>query len=170
MIPHAHITEWRGKAPWHTNEQIEQDLLISRCLVEIFSEPLLSGALAFRGGTALHKMFLPSPMRYSEDIDLVQTKPDPIGPIFDALRAKLVFLGKPKIIQKDRNNVITFSVQSTIPPVVPLKLKVEINCREHNNVFGVVQKKFTVASPWFSGNCPIQTCSIEELLGSKMAY
>lgn len=168
MIPRAHITEWRSKAPWRANEQVEQDLIISRSLVEIFSDPLLSKSLAFRGGTALHKLFLPEAMRYSEDIDLVQTKPAAIGPVFDALRVQLQFLGKPKIVQKDRNNVMTFTVQSTIPPVVPLKVKIEINCREHLPVFLETWKNFKVVSPWFSGECEIRTYSIEELLGSKM--
>ncbi len=71
MIPRAYITEWTQFAPWQLNEQVEQDLIISRALVEIFSDEYLSHELAFRGGTALHKLFLQSPSRYSEDIDLV---------------------------------------------------------------------------------------------------
>ena len=34
---------------------MEQDLIISRALVDLFSHPLLSSALAFRGGTALYE-------------------------------------------------------------------------------------------------------------------
>ncbi len=168
MIPAAHITEWRNNAPWRSNEQVEQDLIISRCLVELFSDPFCAGTLVFRGGTAIHKLFLPAPMRYSEDIDLVQTEPGPIGPVFDSVRKRLAFLGKPRIAQKERNNVLTFSTQSTIPPAVPIKLKIEINCREHIEVLGVERKDFSVASLWFKGRCVIPTYSIEVLLGSKM--
>jgi hypothetical protein len=53
VIPHDYITEWRAQAPWVQDAQVEQDLVISRALVEIFSHPLLKEALAFRGGTAL---------------------------------------------------------------------------------------------------------------------
>ncbi len=60
MIPHDYITEWRGQAPWVEDAQVEQDLVISRALVEIFSHPVLKGALAFRGGTALYKLHLPA--------------------------------------------------------------------------------------------------------------
>lgn len=81
MIPRAHITAWRAHAPWSTDAQIEQDLIISRAIVEVFSDPLLSGSLAFRGGTALHKLYLTPPARYSEDIDLVQVEGGPIGDI-----------------------------------------------------------------------------------------
>jgi hypothetical protein len=66
------FTEWRTFAPWSTDAQVEQDLILSRALVEIFSNPLLSKSLAFRGGTALHKLFIKPAARYSGDIDLVQ--------------------------------------------------------------------------------------------------
>jgi predicted nucleotidyltransferase component of viral defense system len=168
MIPQAFITQWRNKVPWRLNEQIEQDLIICRSLIEIFSDPALCESLAFRGGTALHKLFLPQPMRYSEDIDLVQIKPEPIGPIFDALRKTLKYMGKGKITQKMRNNLLTFTVQSTIPPVMPIKLKIEINCREHIDILGPAKIPFSVESGWFTGKCEIRTYSLEELLGSKL--
>jgi len=38
--------------PWVKPLHIEQDLIISRVLVEIFNHPKLSSSLAFRGGTA----------------------------------------------------------------------------------------------------------------------
>jgi len=37
MIAKDYITEWRDHAPWITDAQVEQDLVISRALVEIFS-------------------------------------------------------------------------------------------------------------------------------------
>ena len=58
MIPRDYITEWRAHAPWVQDFQVEQDLVISRALVEIFSHPHLRDALAFRGGTALYKLHL----------------------------------------------------------------------------------------------------------------
>ena len=102
MIPKAHITAWRAHAPWSTDAQVEQDLIISRAIVELFSEPLLSEHLAFRGGTALHKLYLAPPARYSEDIDLVQVKGGPIGAIMTGLRQKLdSWLGAPKRKQSE---------------------------------------------------------------------
>ena len=71
MIPRAYITAWRRIAPWSTDAQVEQDLVLSRALVEIFSDSRLSRALAMRGGTAIHKLYLSPPSHYSEDIDLV---------------------------------------------------------------------------------------------------
>lgn len=59
MIPRNYITEWRQQAPWIEDAQIEQDLVISRALVHIFSDRTLRDAFAFRGGTALYKLHLP---------------------------------------------------------------------------------------------------------------
>ena len=53
MIPRDYITEWRTQAPWVQDFQVEQDLVISRALVEMFSHPLLAQGLAFRGATAI---------------------------------------------------------------------------------------------------------------------
>lgn len=89
MIPEDYIAEWRQFAPWPTDAQVEQDLLISRALCEIFSRQELAGALAFRGGTALHKLHVKPAARYSEDIDLVQVRQEPIGPTIAELRAVL---------------------------------------------------------------------------------
>ena len=41
MIPRASITAWRKAAPWGDNTQVEQDLVLSRALVELFSRPVL---------------------------------------------------------------------------------------------------------------------------------
>jgi len=168
VIPRAYITAWRKVAPWQTNEQVEQDLVISRALIAIFSDDFLKQALAFRGGTALHKLYLQPAVRYSEDIDLVQTEAGPIGAVLDRLRQVLSFLGTPRVKQKASNNTMVFSFDSEIPPTVPMKLKIEVNCREHFAVFGLKSVPFQVVSRWFSGQCGLTTFALEELLGSKL--
>jgi hypothetical protein len=96
VIPRAHITAWRTRAPWPSNEQVEQDLVLSRALVAIFQHPIVAESAVFRGGTAMHKLFLEAPGRYSEDIDLVQRSPGPIGKLVDAIREALdPWLGDP---------------------------------------------------------------------------
>jgi len=166
MIPQAYITEWRNKAPWPENYQVEQDLIIERALVEIFSEPFLKERLAFRGGTALHKLYLPPQVRYSEDIDLVQVKAEPFGPVIDRLRERLAWLGKPVIKQKQHNNTMVFRVESE--EGITIRLKVETNCREHFSVLGLQKQTFRVESAWFSGEAGIPIYDIHELLGTKL--
>ena len=142
MIPEIAITQWRNIVPWTDAKQVEQDLIICRALVAIFSDDYLAGRLAFRGGTALHKLYLSPQPRYSEDIDLVQIKAEPIKPTIDRLRDVLSFLGEPKVKQKKNNNTLIFRTESSIPPVLPIKLKVEINCREHFNMLGSEEVDF----------------------------
>jgi len=58
MIPQAHITAWRTTAPWVDDAQVEQDLVLSRAVVELFAEQALTGKISLRGGTALNKLFV----------------------------------------------------------------------------------------------------------------
>lgn len=168
MIPQAYITEWSGQVPWQTNEQVEQDLVICRALVEIFSDDLLAKSLAFRGGTALHKLYLNPQPRYSEDIDLVQITAAPFGPVADRLRERLAFLGEPARKQKENNFTLNYRFESEFPPAQNLRLKVETNCREHFSVLGFASFPFQVNSSWYTGACHITTYQLEELLGTKL--
>lgn len=168
MIPRAFIIAWKQTAPWISEAQVEQDLVISRSLVEIFSDDLLAENLAFRGGTALHKLYFAPAPRYSEDIDLVQIRPEPIGSVIDRLRECLPFLEEPKIRQKDRNTTLIFRFETEVEPVIHMRVKVEINCREHQFVFGPVKKSYSVDSPWFSGTVDLTTFKLEELLATKV--
>lgn len=169
MIPRRYIEEWKANAPWPENAQVEQDLIIERALVELFSDDLIRTSLAFRGGTALHKLFLKPQARYSEDIDLVQISDGAIGPVLKRIREKLSFLGTKRIVnQKEHNNTIIYRFDSEIPPVISMRLKIEINCREHFNVLGLKEIPLPVNNSWFSGDCQIQSYEIEELLGTKL--
>jgi predicted nucleotidyltransferase component of viral defense system len=169
MIPKAYITEWRNKIPWKLDSQIEQDLILDRVLIELFSNKIILDKLLFRGGTSLYKLFSKNPVRYSEDIDLVQKDPLPIGDIMTEVRSVCDgFLGVPRYKQTEGRVVLTYRVDSEIPPIIPIKIKIEINTREHFTVFGVNKKLFKSDSRWFSGECSIPTYSIEELLGTKL--
>ena len=168
MIPITDIRAWGNVVPWKNVEQVEQDLVISRSLVEIYSDKYLSENLAFRGGTALHKIFFASQPRYSEDIDLVQKDAGPIRDIITGLRTALAFLGEPKVKQKANNNTLIFRFDSENITPIHLRLKVEVNCREHFSVLGYKESTFSVETRWFKGTANIQTYEIEELLGTKL--
>lgn len=168
MIPADLITEWRAQTRWAADEQVEQDLILSRALVSIFEDAELARTLALRGGTALHKLHFSPPRRYSEDIDLVQLSPGPIGPTLDRLRARLdPWLGEPKR-EQGRGVRLIYRFESEIPPVVRLRLKVETNTREHFTVRGTTARSFAVNSRWWKGSAEITTFRIEELLGTKL--
>lgn len=168
MIPEFAIREWNEQVPWTESEQVEQDLLICRALTEIYKDEYLASHLAFRGGTALHKLFLAPQPRYSEDIDLVQVNAEPIKETYDRVRDALAFLGEPKVKQKKHNNTLIFRVESEIPPVVPIHLKVEINCKEHFHVLPMQEIPFSVSNKWYNGECKVLTYQLDELAGTKL--
>lgn len=169
MIPQDYITRWRKVAPWPDNAQVEQDLVISRALVEIFSNPVLKNALAFRGGTALYKLFMKPPARYSEDIDLVQINAEPAGEIMGALQDLLnPWLGEARYKQSAGRVTFVYRFNSEDMPSLPLKLKIEINTREHFSVYGIKDYPFEVSSRWFNGACDIGCYELDELLGTKL--
>ncbi len=169
MIPRDYITEWRSQAPWVQDIQVEQDLVICRALVEIFSHPVLAEALAFRGGTALYKLYLKPAARYSEDIDLVQMRAEAAGPVMEALRSVLdPWLGTPRWKQTEGRVTFVYRFASEDAPPIPMRLKVEINSREHFAVQGFKKLPFSVSSRWFEGACEIPTYELDELLGTKL--
>lgn len=169
MIPRDFITEWRAEAPWVQDAQVEQDLVICRALVELFRDTELNSRMAFRGGTALYKLYIKPAARYSEDIDLVQVNSEPIGVALDRIRFVLdPWLGTPNRDQSEGRVTLRYRFKSEDQPPQSLRLKVEINSREHFSAFGIKRVPFVVTSRWFSGEAQVATYEVNELLGTKM--
>ena len=169
MIPRDYITAWRAQAPWRLDAQVEQDLVISHAIVDPFSVPEVASSLVFRGGTALYKIYLTPPARYSEDIDLVQVRAEPIGETLDRARAALdPWLGEPRRVFHEGRVNLVYRFESEDAPPLKLKLKVEINTREHFTVLGVKRVPFKVDNPWFKGAADVSTYAIDELLCTKL--
>jgi hypothetical protein len=78
MISRAPVQAWSATTPWREPRQVEQDLIICRPLCDIFSEPFLADRLAFRDGTAIHKLLFRQRLCYSKGIDLMRCA-KPIG-------------------------------------------------------------------------------------------
>jgi predicted nucleotidyltransferase component of viral defense system len=156
------------KAPWPDLRQVEQDLIISRALCDLFNAPELAGKIAFRGGTAIHKLLFKRPLRYSEDIDLVQAHPEPIGGTVDTIRAALSWLGRCSREQAGHSMHLVFKFTPEVDAQVRLKLKVEINTREHASLLGVRRYSFTVENDWYHGKAEIASFEPEELFGTKL--
>ena len=168
MISKPHIAQWQEFAPWKEFAQVEQDLVISRALVAIFSNDFLRENLAFRGGTALHKLYLNPAPRYSEDIDLVQIKEGPIKPIMERLKEVITFFKEPRKTQVKGHGARAMYRFTSEYEEIRLRLKLEINCKEHFNVLDWVNFPFEVKSEWFYGKTEIRTYNINELLGTKL--
>lgn len=61
-----------------------------------------------------------------------------------------------------------YRFESEDTPPIAMRLKVEINSREHFSLFDFKHIPFEVSSRWFNGNADITTYELEELLGTKM--
>lgn len=170
MIPQDYITAWSLVAPWASQRQVEQDLIISRALVAIFSDPFLRDELRFRGGTALNKLHFPAPLRYSEDIDLVRTTAGPIRPLLDHLHEVLdPWLGKPRFDQSPVAPKLKYTVEGEGgDSPSPIRLKIEINTREREAYDPPIELPLGVENPWFTGEAAIPTFSREEMLATKL--
>lgn len=167
MIPELFIQEWRKNAQWQTLAQIEQDLVISRALVDLYNEPHVSETLIFRGGTALNKLFIKPPSRYSEDIDFVQKNSNPIGQTIDVIRELFKpWLGDPKWKITERSAKLIYKYEAINK--MPAKLKIEINTTEHFQVLPLKTVPFTVESDWFNGATNIITYELDELMATKL--
>lgn len=168
MIPELYINAWSSVVPWIQPVMVEQDLIICRALISIFQDDFLRENLAFRGGTALHKLYLSPQPRYSEDIDLVQINAGPIKPIMQRLGEVLDWLPNRSTQQKRHSNKLLYRFESEIPPVTQIRLKVEINCFEHFNVMGFKEVPFSMQNSWFTGSAVLTTYHLDELVGTKL--
>jgi predicted nucleotidyltransferase component of viral defense system len=169
MIPIAYIRKWRETVPWSSEGQVAQDLVLSRVLIELFSDPILGKELAFRGGTALYKLYLQPPLRYSEDLDFVRINAGPIGGVISNIREKLDhWLGNPSTKRNQGLFTLFYEFKVEELGTYPKKIKIEINTRELNSLFDLCYKKLRVENPWFSGTANISTYCLEELMGTKM--
>lgn len=170
MIPKMNIVAWSRTAPWPEDRQVEQDLVICRALVAIFNDDFLKKELRFRGGTALNKLHLPTPYRYSEDIDLTRTTEGNVGPILTRLREVLEpWMGKAHYDLGEIGPRLAFTMKAEDENTTqPIRVKVEIATRERTAYDGEKRHSLDVKNPWFTGKADIVTFSREEILATKL--
>lgn len=166
MIPRNDIVAWSVDHPWPEFDQVEQDLLLSQAICAIANDALLADELALRGGTALHKMFLPQPCRYSEDLDYVRSTEGGIGPIMRELTdlgGRLGFkvstrMGKfPKVFWK-------YTAESGLSA----KIKIEIDTFERAPMLGFNGIMHDVNSQYCAAKALVRSFHPEELIATKL--
>lgn len=167
MITDADIAHWRSHVPWVDPDQVEQDLVLSRVIVEIANDPVLGPELVFRGGTCFHKLWLDRPWRYSEDLDYVRTTAGGVGDIPTALRS----IGE-RVMFERVNTAIgqhpKARFRSTFATGGPMTVKIEINTYERSPSRPIVQRSFGVDNPWFTGEAAVSTFDLTELIATKI--
>lgn len=166
MIPEAAITAWGVSAPWPTRAQVEQDLLLSRLIVELASHPYLRDEMIFRGGTCLHKLHLTVPHRYSEDLDYVRATAGGIQPLTQAVTNVGEALGFEVRTQMGAQPKVYLRTTATSGEL--LRIKVEVNTYERTPALPLTRVRHDVRSSWFSGSADVQTFVPAELVATKI--
>lgn len=169
MLPRAALNAWAQQVPWPNDVDVEQDLILSRAIVDIANHPLLGEELAFRGGTSLHKLYIEQPWRYSNDLDYVRTTKGPVKEIMAAVRETMQAIGLEEAKYEVKDDIVNmrFDAEPT-RGLGGLRVKVEINTREIEPCFELVALSYTVDNVWFSGRADVLTFPLEELLGTKL--
>jgi len=166
MIPELFIEDWKQHSLWRGSEIVEQDLIINKALVCLYNNKKIKDNLIFRGGTALNKIYLKPPIRYSEDLDFVQRNQEPPGEIMKSIRNALDWLGKPKFDQSEHSVKMIYKYISANN--LKMRLKIEINVSENFQVMDICEVPFNFNSEWFSGSCFISVNHLEELMATKI--
>jgi predicted nucleotidyltransferase component of viral defense system len=167
VIPRAAITEWGRVVPWPSVEQVEQDLLLSRLIIEIANDDYLGEELMFRGGTCLHKLHAPKPLRYSEDLDYVRSTG---GGIADLTRA-VTQIGK-RLGMEVRTRISEHPKVFLRAPYETgagqMRIKVEVNTFERSPAQPPIRIPFRVDSSWYDGNAEVLTFTLAEVVATKI--
>jgi len=167
VINRLDIERWRHVVPWTSDDLLEQDLVLSRLIVEIANHPFLGDELVFRGSTCLHKVWLDRPWRYSEDLDYVRRTAGGVGEILDALRDIADVVGFDRV-RTDIRRHPKIRLDSTFVNGGPMRIKVEMNTFERSPARPIERVPFGVDSPWFSGSARVATFALEELTATKI--
>jgi predicted nucleotidyltransferase component of viral defense system len=170
MIPARAVTAWRSTHPWADDRQVEQDLILTRLAIEIALHPELKNRLVWRGGTCLHKLMMPSPLRYSEDLDYVAVGVSgaDFGPILSALRgiAESVGLSVGRTNSSARKLDIRMRFQPNESSGTA-NVKVEINVDEVASQLPLEHRRVNLETEWWTGATDVLTFHPAELVGTK---
>jgi predicted nucleotidyltransferase component of viral defense system len=172
----------QSQVPWPDQTQVEQDLLLCLAMGALFNDPFLSGQIAMRGGTVLHKVHLAPASRYSEDIDLVAVSDRPEEHLRAAIkRALKPVLGAHKrwgwaemklavrnLAQPSRVLRVIYEVPSVIAPGRNLTVVVEANVTERLPYRPVVDLPFALPFRGALIGTRVKSFDIHEMLGTKL--
>lgn len=170
MIPAQVIAAWRTTHPWINDRQVEQDLLLTRLAIEIADHAELRDRLVWRGGTCLHKIVMPEPLRYSEDLDYVAfgIGGADFGPVLSALREVAADMGLDVARTKSKHRKL--EIRLRFDPAGggrAANIKVEINIDEVDSLLALERRTLRIDTAWWRGQTDVLTFHPAEMIGTK---
>jgi predicted nucleotidyltransferase component of viral defense system len=166
MLPANIITAWAADHPWPTRTQVEQDLLLSQAICAISNHSYLGDELAFRGGTALHKLHTAQPYRYSEDLDYVRSTAGGISDLTKALTEVGQVLGYKANTRVGEHPKVYWRTDAADGS--PIRIKIEVNTYERSPALDHTRIPYQVNSAWWSGTANVKTFQPPELVATKI--
>ncbi len=172
MISLDALNAWRPHHPWADDEQIEQDLIMTRVAIEIASHPELRDRLVWRGGTCLHKLFLPAALRYSEDLDYVaydlSIEANDMRTIRTGLRevAERIGLEVSKNPKTTRTRLTERFAYRSLGDT-NRRIKVEINLDDVPPIEPLDRRQLVATTDWWRGGADVLTFQPVELIATK---
>lgn len=142
---------------------------MSLLAIRVAQYPKLSDALAWRGGTALHKLHLETARRYSEDLDYVLVSGASHTTVVRSLKAVAGDLG----MVCDRDEVSDTRVKVWAHVEVPaaggeVRIKFEVNCADADPCMELLRVMHDVRTRAWDEKAYILTYRPPELIGTKV--
>lgn len=168
MIPEPVLTQWRQRAPWGDDRQVAQDLLLSLLAIRVAQHPRLSDALAWRGGTALHKLHLETARRYSEDLDYVLVSAVSHTTVVRSLKGVAEDLGMECIRDEVSDTRVDVWASVEVPAAGgEVRIKFEVNCADADPCMELLRVEHDVRTRAWDAAAEIVTYQPPELVGTK---
>ena len=172
MIPQDAYDQWCGAVPWTSPHEVEQDLVLSRLIAEVAQHEALGPALALKGGTCLHKVWMPAPLRYSEDLDYTirgDVTLDEVRAAIKKIGADVGFSGFAARMGQGKQRVFHARLLGTFGDgsAMAVKLDVQSDAGEPTSAF--TTRCLSVDSAWFRASVDVLSHTPAEMLASKVA-
>jgi predicted nucleotidyltransferase component of viral defense system len=164
MISKNAIDEWRKTVFWDLDEPVAQDLLLSKVMVDLYSDLFIQEHLVLKGSAALQKLYFDRPYRYSKDLNFVQISPGPFDIIVNHIKSKMDWLGRPTLKIGEGRITLYYKIFSEMATNNQCRIKLEIHTFKHDPILRVISKKYAIENPWATGSATVTTYCLEELL------
>ena len=173
MITPSDVTAWQRASPVALNAaQAEQEMLLRHLIIELGNDPLLASTVVCSGGTTLHQVLLPTPRRYSEDLDLLLSADIPaLKPLCDRWHDAIAPNLGASVKINTRGKFVKFrlTVPSQLQSVVVIKAELARSSHHMQAAATAQSQTVTMSSGWFSGSARVACVDPVTLAASKVA-
>lgn len=168
MIPQEAISQWNDIVPWDDYRLVEQDLALTRLIIDIAVHPVLCDKLSLKGGTCLHKLWLPKPWRYSEDLDYNRiVASDPLE-ITNSLREVASDVGFSDISFNQSKLFLHLWMIDAFEDEQRFQVKIDIQREIESDSSAYQYRHIALDNPWYSNQASVRANTAEDIIASKV--